>query len=70
MSSWYAGGMNVIDFTNPSQPVEIAHYMGTGDDITNYWSAYWYDGRIWANDRGNGALDVFEVEGLKEGPAR
>jgi hypothetical protein len=66
VSSWYAGGMNVIDFSEPSTPVEIAHYMGTGDDITNYWSAYWYDGRIWANDRVKG-LDVFEVKGLKEG---
>ena len=66
VSSWYAGGLNVIDMSNPSLPVEIAHYMGTGDDITNYWSAYWYDGRIYANDRVKG-LDVFEVKGLKEG---
>jgi hypothetical protein len=66
VASWYAGGMNVIDFSNPSLPTEIAHYMGTGEDITNYWSAYWYDGRIYANDRVKG-LDVFEVKGLKEG---
>lgn len=66
VASWYAGGMNVIDLSNPSQPKEVAHYMGTGDDITNYWSAYWYDGRIYANDRVKG-LDVFEVKGLKEG---
>lgn len=66
VASWYAGGMNVIDFTNPTQPTEIAHYMGTGEDLTNYWSAYWYKGRIWANDRTKG-LDVFTVKGLKEG---
>ena len=66
VGSWYVGGMNVIDFSNPSQPKEIAHYMGTGEDLTNYWSAYWYDGRIWANDRVKG-LDVFTVKGLKEG---
>lgn len=65
VGSWYAGGMSVVDFSNPTQPKEIAHYMGTGDDITNYWSAYWYDGRIWANDRVKG-LDVFTVKGLKE----
>ena len=65
VSSWYASGMNVIDFSNPSAPEEIAYYMGTGEDITNYWSAYWYDGRIYANDRVDG-LDVFEVKGLKE----
>ena len=67
VASWYAGGMSVIDISNQQTPTEIAHYMGTGDDITNYWSAYWYDGRIWANDRGVGRLDVFEVKGLKEG---
>ena len=66
VSSWYAGGMSVLDLTDPSAPVELAHYMGTGDNITNYWSAYWYDGRIWANDRVKG-LDVFTVKGLKEG---
>lgn len=66
VASWYAGGMNVIDFSNPSTPEEVAHYMGIGDGITNYWSAYWNDGRIWANDRVKG-LDVFEVKGLKEG---
>ena len=65
VTSWYAAGMNVVDFSNPTVPTEIAHYMGTGDDITNYWSAYWYDGRIYANDRVKG-LDVFEVEGLGE----
>jgi len=66
VASWYSGGMSVIDFSNPTLPTEVAHYMGTGDDITNYWSAYWYDGRIWANDRVKG-LDVFTVKGLKEG---
>jgi hypothetical protein len=65
VGSWYSGGMSVIDFSNPTMPTEIAHYMGTGDNITNYWSAYWYDGRIWANDRVKG-LDVFTVKGLKE----
>ena len=66
VASWYSAGMDVIDWTNPSTPAEIAHYMGTGEDITNYWSAYWYDGRIYANDRVKG-LDVFTVKGLKEG---
>lgn len=68
VSSWYSGGMNVIDLADPRQPKEIAHYMATGEkkEITNYWSAYWYDGRIYANDRVRG-LDVFTVKGLKEG---
>lgn len=65
VASWYAGGMNVIDLSDPSAPVEKAYFMGTGEDLTNYWSAYWYDGRIYANDRVKG-LDVFKVKGLKE----
>jgi hypothetical protein len=66
VGSWYAGGMNVIDWSDPMSPIEVAHYMGNEADITNYWSAYWYDGKIWANDRVKG-LDVFTVKGLKEG---
>lgn len=62
VASWYGAGMNVLDLSDPLTPKEIAYYAG--DDV-NYWSAYWYDGRIWANDRVNG-LDVFEVKGLKE----
>jgi hypothetical protein len=66
VASWYAGGMSVIDLSTPSTPTEIAHYMGTGEDITNYWSAYWYRGKIYANDRVKG-LDVFTVKGVQEG---
>ncbi len=64
--SWYSSGFNVIDWTNPASPQETAYYMGTGEDHTNYWSAYYYAGRVWANDRERGVLDVFEVEGLTE----
>ena len=63
VASWYAAGMNVIDFTDMSAPEEIAHFMGTDKDYTNYWSAYWYRGRIYANDRTRG-LDVFKGSGL------
>lgn len=61
VSSWYGAGMNVIDLKDPANPTEIEHYAGLG---INYWSAYWYRGRIWANDRGRG-LDVFKVKGLR-----
>jgi len=62
VASWYGAGFNVLDLSDPTAPKEIAHYAGGG---VNYWSAYWYDGRIWANDRVRG-LDVFKVTGLKE----
>ena len=54
-----SGGMNVVDFTDPRSPREVAHYM---DDDTDYWAAYWFDGRIYAN--GVRALDVFDVTDL------
>jgi hypothetical protein len=63
VASWYAAGMNVIDFSDPANPVEIGHYFGSGDDYVNYWSAYWHRGRIYANDRTRG-LDVFRPKGL------
>lgn len=59
VSSWYRGGMNVIDLSDPAQPRELAHYRS---DTTDYWSAYWYQGRVYAN--GLTGLDVFEVQGL------
>jgi hypothetical protein len=61
VASWYNGGMNVIDWSDPSNPQEIEHYWS---EEANYWSAYWYRGRIYANDRRRG-LDVFEVRGLR-----
>lgn len=66
VAAWYAAGMNVVSWEDPMNPVEEAYYFGNGDDTANYWSAYWYDGRIYATDRVKG-LDVFEVKGLKEG---
>jgi hypothetical protein len=67
VASWYSGGMNVLDLSDPARPTEIAFYR---DDDTNYWSAYWFGGKIWANDRQRGVLDVFTVKGLKERKTR
>jgi hypothetical protein len=70
VASWYSGGVNVIDwgedFTNPR---ELAHYRTDGDyaasEVTNYWSAYWHDGQIYANDRVRG-LDVLRWTGAPD----
>jgi hypothetical protein len=68
VASWYTGGMNVIDWSDPLSPREVAHHqMDAGTDrltTSNYWSAYFHDGLVYANDRGRGALDVIAVEGL------
>ena len=51
VNAWYTGGVDVIDFTDPSNPVEIAYYDHVDDPATpfldenqNNWSAYWYEG--------------------------
>lgn len=65
VSSYYMGGMNVIDFSDPAAPVEIGHYLplevGTAPDM---WSAYWYNGRVYTNDHGSKlGITAFKVKG-------
>jgi uncharacterized protein (DUF305 family) len=63
--SWYQGGISVVDFTDSSNPVEIAFFdRGPVDAeklITGgYWSAYWHAGYIYGTEIARG-LDVFEL---------
>ncbi len=66
VQAWYQGGLSVIDFTDAANPFEIAYFdRGPIDEdqlVTGgYWSAYWYDGRIYATEISRG-LDVFALE--------
>ena len=66
VQAWYQGGISVIDFTDAANPIEIAYFdRGPVDEdqlITGgYWSAYWYNGRIYATEIARG-LDVFALE--------
>jgi hypothetical protein len=61
VAGWYAGGMNVIDFSDPASPTETAYYM---EEETSVWGAYWIEGHIWTSDDDRG-VDVFKVKGLK-----
>ena len=54
VSSAYAAGTTVLDFTDPSNPVEVGHHDPHG---ANTWSAYWYNGHVYTNDGGRG-VDV------------
>lgn len=59
VAGWYFGGTSVVDFTNPSQPQEVAFYdfdPTSGES----WSSYWYNGKIYANDMVRG-VDVFQM---------
>lgn len=60
VSAFYSGGTSVIDFTDPSNPVEIAYFDAGGRAPGDDWSSYWYRGHIYASDHLRG-LDVFRL---------
>ncbi len=66
VQSWYQGGISVMDFTDSSNPVEIAYFdRGPIDEeqlvVGGYWSSYWYNGRIYGTEITRG-VDVFALE--------
>src|SRR6266545_7229722 len=46
-SSWYGGGVDVVDFTDLGNAKELGYYDAAGGSV---WSAYWYNGFIYDND--------------------
>lgn len=65
VQSWYQGGINVFDFTDPANPIEIAyHDRGPLSDesleIGGSWSIYWYNGLLINSEIVRG-LDIFEL---------
>ena len=65
VQAWYQGGITVIDFTDSSNPVEIAFFdRGPIDEehlvVGGFWSAYWYDGYIYGTEMVRG-LDVLAL---------
>ncbi len=65
IQGWYQGGISLIDWTDPKNPVEIAFHdrgpfnaermMSAGS-----WSVYWYNGVI-VNSEMQRGLDIFEL---------
>jgi hypothetical protein len=65
VQAWYQGGISVIDFTDSSEPFEIAFFdRGPIDEnaliLGGFWSAYWYGGRIYGTEIVRG-LDVLAL---------
>lgn len=65
VQAWYQGGISVMDFTDSSNPVEIAFFdRGPVDEkeliLGGYWSAYWYGGRVYGTEIARG-LDVLSL---------
>ena len=65
VQAWYQGGLSVLDFTDSAAPREIA-FFDRGPlhaeelVLAGFWSAYWYDGRIYGTEIVRG-LDVLEL---------
>ncbi|MBK7393317.1 MAG: hypothetical protein IPI64_08450 [Chloracidobacterium sp.] len=69
VQAWYQGGISIMDFTDPSKPMEIAYFdRGPIDPkmviLGGSWSAYWYNGNIYSSEIARG-LDVFELTPTK-----
>lgn len=65
VQSWYQGGISIMDFTDPKNPMEIAYFDRGPIDPENLvmggsWSAYWYNGKIYSSEIARG-LDIFEL---------
>jgi hypothetical protein len=65
VQSWYQGGVSVFDFTDPENPYEVAFFdRGPVSDTAlvmgGHWSAYWYNGHIYASEIARG-LDVLRL---------
>tara|TARA_B100001142_G_C14293711_1_gene639974 strand:- start:317 stop:1720 length:1404 start_codon:yes stop_codon:yes gene_type:complete len=65
VQAWYQGGVSVVDFTDSTNPVEIAFFdRGPLDEdeliTAGYWSTYWYGGYIYGTEIARG-LDVFAL---------
>ena len=65
VQAWYQGGISIMDFTDPSKPVEIAYFDRgpINPDMLimgGSWSAYWYNGKVYSSEIARG-LDVLEL---------
>ena len=58
VNAWYTGGVDVIDFSNPRAPKEVAYYDDNGDE----WSGYWYEQD---GSSTSGPLNVFGTHGVE-----
>jgi hypothetical protein len=65
VQAWYQGGTTVFDFTDPTNPVEIAFFDRGPIDADNlivggHWSTYWYNGLLYGSEISRG-LDVLRL---------
>lgn len=66
VQAWYQGGVSIVDFTDPAKPFEVAWFDRGPIDaerlyVGGHWSAYWFNGRIYASEIARG-LDVLRLQ--------
>ncbi len=66
IQGWYQGGISLMDWTDVTNPIEIAyHDRGPVNpdrmQSAGSWSVYWYNGLIVSSEIARG-LDIFELE--------
>ncbi|MDQ4080979.1 MAG: hypothetical protein M3125_09490, partial [Gemmatimonadota bacterium] len=59
VNAWYTGGVDVIDFSDPRNPREIAFYDPVANSGT--WSAYPYTGPVFRTGPG---IPVYASDGV------
>ena len=68
--SWYSDGVVVVDISDPSNPVEVARYVGETEegDPNDFWGIYKVpnDPFVYASDR-NGGLYTLKAKGAGSG---
>jgi len=69
VQAWYQGGISIMDFTDPANPIEVGYFDRGPIDAKKLvmggsWSAYWYNGRIYSSEIARG-LDIFELTPTK-----
>jgi hypothetical protein len=68
VQAWYQGGLSMLDFSDPADPVEIAFYdrgpIDTPDpeglNLGGFWSTYWYNGNVFGSEIARG-FDSFKL---------
>ncbi len=52
VTGWFGGGVNLVDFTDPSRPREIAFWVSSGleGEHSFAYGGYWYNGYVYAGE--------------------
>jgi hypothetical protein len=68
VQAWYQGGVSVIDFSDTTEPTEIAYFdrgpinspNPTGLNLGGLWSTYWYNGHVYGTEIARG-FDTYDL---------